>query len=186
MTTVPLIWSDRALSAIGRLAARPWSLFCVLLAVTALARPYAGITHDARLYSAQVLNQLDPAAYGDDIFFRYGSQDQFSVFSRFAAPVVGLLGVEPAFFLLYLVFNSLLILGLKRLVEALIDDRLVSTLALVFMMVVPLNFGGLNILHVHEPFLTSRLIANAVVLLALERTVRGSFLPALGLLILAT
>src|SRR5438874_1165283 len=100
MTTTPPTWSDRAFEAIGKLAAPPWSLLLVLLAVNALARPYAGITHDARLYSAQVLNQIDPTVYGDDIFFRYGSQDQFSIFSRFVAPVVRLLGLETAFFLL--------------------------------------------------------------------------------------
>src|SRR5258707_971776 len=120
MTTTPQTWSDRAFAAIGKLAAQPWSLLLVLLALNALARPYAGITYDARLYSVQVLNQIDPTSYGDDLFFRYGSQDQFSIFSRFAASFVGLFGLEPAFFLLYLVFNSLLILGLKRLVEALI------------------------------------------------------------------
>src|SRR5580704_13550837 len=100
MTTAPLTWSDRVCQAIGKLAAQPWSLLCVLLACNALARPYAGITHDARLYSAQVLNQLDPGTYGDDLFFRYGSQDQFSIFSQFAAPFVAILGLETAFFLL--------------------------------------------------------------------------------------
>src|SRR5437588_4257882 len=154
MATAPPTWSDRTLQALGNLAAQPWSLFCVLLAVNALARPYAGITHDAQLYSVQVLNQLDPGSYRDDLFFQYGSQDQFSVFSRFTAPFVRVVGLEPAFFLLYLVFNSLLILALQRLVEALVEDRFVSTLALVFMMVAPLTFGGLSSFHVQENFLT--------------------------------
>src|SRR4051794_25767600 len=114
MTTAPLPWSDRALQALYSLAARPLSFLLALLAINAVARPYAGITHDARLYSVQVLNLLDPTAYGDDLFFRYGSQDQFSIFSRVVAPGVDWLGLETTFFLLYLVFNSLLILGLKR------------------------------------------------------------------------
>src|SRR5438128_11066085 len=108
MASDALTWSQRAGQAISKLAARPVSLFLVLVAINALARPYGGIIHDARLYSAQVLHQLDPQTLGDDLFFRYGSQDQFSVFSRFAAPFVDLFGLEPAFFLLYLVFNSLL------------------------------------------------------------------------------
>ena len=77
----------------------------------------------------------------------------------------------------------LLILALKRLVEALIDDRLVSTFALAFMMVAPLPFGGLKTLHVHEPFLTSRLLANVFVLFGLERALRGRFFIALVLII---
>src|SRR5438270_7254260 len=108
MAIPPLTWSERAVDALRRLAAHPSCFFCLLLAVNAGARPYAGITHDARLYSIQVLNQLDPSAYSDDLFFRYGSQDQFSIFSRCAAPLVALLGLEPAFFLLYVVCNSLL------------------------------------------------------------------------------
>jgi hypothetical protein len=185
MTLVPLTWSDRAASAIKSLATKPWCLYFLLLATNALARPYAGITHDARLYSAQVLSQLEPGAFGDDLFFRYGSQDQFSIFSRFAAPFVHVLGAHAAFFLLYLVFNSLLILALKNLVEALIADRLVSTLALVFMMAATLNFGGLSSFHVQEIFLTARVLANALVAFGLERTLRGQFFLALGLIILA-
>ncbi len=173
------------MQAIAALAARPWSLCCVLLAVNALARPYAGITHDAQLYSVQVLNQLQPNVYADDLFFRYGSQDQFSLFSRCAAPLVALVGLQAAFFLLYLAFNSLLIVALQRLVEALIDDRLVSTLALVFMVVAPLTFGGLNSFDVHENFLTSRLMANALTLFGLERTLRRRFGSALLFLIFA-
>jgi hypothetical protein len=157
----------------------------VLLALNAMARPYAGITHDARLYSAQVLHQIDPQSFGDDLFFRYGSQDQFSIFSRVAAPLVQAIGLESAFFLLYLVFNSLLILACKRLVETLIEDRLVSTLALVYMVVAPLNFGGLDTLHVQESFVTSRLMANAFVLFGMERTIRQRYVAAFLLLALA-
>jgi hypothetical protein len=185
MTPLARTWWGQAAEALRSLAARPGSLFVLLLAVNAVARPYAGITHDARLYSAQVLNLLDPGAYGDDLFFRYGSQDQFSLFSPFAAPFVRGLGLELAFFLLYLTFNSVLILALKRLVEALIEDRLVSTLALVFMMAAPLVYGGLNSFHVQETFLTSRLLSNTFVLFGLERVVKGRFAIALGLMVLA-
>lgn len=185
MTTAPPSWSNRAVAALGMLAARPWSLFLALLALNAVARPYAGIIHDARLYAAQVLTQIDPASYGDDLFFRYGSQDQFSIFSRVTAPLVDWLGLEAGFFVLYLVFNSLLILGMKRLVEALLEDRLISTLALAFMVAAPLHFGGLKLFHVLEPFVTSRLIANAIIVFALERTVRRRHVSALVLLLLA-
>ena len=107
MTTTSPTWSDRVCQAIDRLAAQPSLLLCVLLALNALARPYAGIAHDARLYSAQVLHQLEPESYSDDLFFRYGSQDQFSIFSRVAAPIVNLLGLQAAFFAIYFLFNGL-------------------------------------------------------------------------------
>src|SRR5688572_28920250 len=98
-------WMDRAAQAIRMLAERPWSLFVMLLALNALARPYGQLVHDARLYGLQVLNQLENGAYADDLFLRYGSQDQFSIFSRFAAPLAGVLGLDLSFWLLYLIFN---------------------------------------------------------------------------------
>src|SRR5688572_6594290 len=126
MMPTPQTWTARASDALRAVAARPWSLFALLLVLNAAARPYLGIVHDARLYSAQVLNQLDAGCYADDLFFRYGSQDQFSLFSRLAAPLAGLLGVEMSFFVLYLVFNTLFLLALKRFIERLIDDRRLS------------------------------------------------------------
>ncbi len=159
----------------------------MLLALNAMARPYAGITHDARLYSAQVLHQIDPQSFGDDLFFRYGSQDQFSLFSRLAVPLVKIFGVEISFFLLYLVFNALFFLALQRLIESLVQDRVISfrLWPLIYMVVAPLNFGGLDTLHVQESFVTSRLMANAFVLFGMERTIRQRYVAAFLLLALA-
>lgn len=183
--TTPPTWLDRATDALRNLAARPWSLFLLLLALNALARPYAHFVHDARLYGVQVLNQLENGAFADDLFLRYGSQDQFSIFSRLAAPLAGLLGLELSFFLLYLVFNALLLLSIQRLVERLIDDRVISTLALIYLAVAPLSFGGHEIFKIHEPFLTPRILANALVLFGLERVLGRRYLTSLILIVLA-
>src|SRR3712207_278956 len=113
MTTPTQTWMGSATDALRRLAGRPGTFFLVLLALNALCRPYANIDHDTRLYSVQVLNQLNPDAYADDLFFRYGSQDQFSLFSPLMAPLVRLLGLEGAFLLVYLLANALLIWALK-------------------------------------------------------------------------
>src|SRR6266849_4127255 len=98
----PTDWIVKANEALARLADKPWALFVILLAVNTIARPYSGITHDTRLYSVQVLNHVEGGAYADDLFFRYGSQDEYSLFSRLAAPLVSALGVQTAFFVLYL------------------------------------------------------------------------------------
>ena len=120
-----------------RLAERPWTLFLLLLALNAIARPCSITAHDARLYSLQALNQAEHGAYADDVFLRFGSQDQFSLFSQHRRPVGRALGLRPAFFLLYLVFNTLFIVALFSLVRALIDDSLISTLALIFLVTAP-------------------------------------------------
>jgi hypothetical protein len=103
------VWIDRTAEALQALALRPQVLFLIALALNALAQPYAGIIHDARLYSLQTLNRLSEGAFADDLFLHYGSQDQYSLFSMVAAPLVSVLGLEWSFFLLYLTFNSFLL-----------------------------------------------------------------------------
>jgi hypothetical protein len=178
-------WLTSAADAIRRLADRPWTLFFLLLAFNAIARPCSSAAHDGRLYSLQALNQAG-GGYADDVFLRFGSQDQFSLFSRVVGPIVALVGVRPAFFALYLVFNALFIFGLFRLVRALIDDALIATLSLLFLVSAPLPYGGGDIFTVHEQFFTPRVIATALTLFALERTLRQRFGQALLFLIAGT
>ncbi len=182
MNTVPHPWLAKVSEALARLADRPWTFFALLVLLNALARPYAGFYQDARLYSGQVLNQVEHGAYADDLFFRYGSQDQFSAFSRVMAPIVACLGLQISFFLVYLAGNALFLLALFRLVRALIESRVVAVLALVYLVVTPLPFGGLSVFYVHESFLTPRLAANTLVLFALERVLWQRYRPALLLL----
>lgn len=171
--------------ALARLADRPGCLLALLLALNALARPYANLVHDARLYSVQVLNHLEHGAYNDDLFLRYGSQDQFSIFSCIVAPLVGLLGLRTAFFLLYLLCNTFFYFALIRLVRALVPDRAVGVAALLFVAVASLPFGGLNVFVVNESFLTPRILANSLVILALERILNDRYFAALGLIVAA-
>jgi hypothetical protein len=168
---------------IRRLADHPGTLFALLLALNAIARPCSVTAHDARLYSLQALNQVEHGAYADDVFLSYGSQDQFSLFSRIAGPIVAQLGIRLTFFLFYLVFNTLFLFALFRLVRALIDDPLFSTLALVYLVTAPLAYGSGDIFTVHEQFFTPRTAGSALTMFALERLLRGRFVTALGFLL---
>lgn len=170
----------RASESLTNLAGNPWALFAVLLAINALAQPYAGITHDSRLYSGQVLNRVENGAYADDLFFRYGSQDDYSLFSRLAAPVVQLLGIHTAFFMLFVLGKSLLIFGMLRIVNALVPNPFAATLALFYCMAVPINYGGHHVLFVQENFVTPRMFACGFVLLGLDALLRDR--PVMSLL----
>jgi hypothetical protein len=176
-------WLTRACDEIRRLADCPWTLFFILLAMNAIARPCSITAHDARLYSLQALNQAEDGAYAGDVFLHYGSQDQFTFFARVAGPMVATMGLRPAFFVLYLIFNTLFVFALFRLVRALIDDTLISTLALIFLVTAPLNYGGYDIFTVHEQFFTPRIIGTTLTLFALERMLRQHFTAALVLLV---
>src|SRR3954468_18365318 len=118
-------WGDRAGQLLRELADRPLVLLAVLLAINAVARPYGNIEHDTRLYSVQVLNHVEPGIYNDDLFFRYGSQDRFSIFSKLMAPLVKVLGLEPAFFLVYVVGNVIFFWSLILVVRRLCPDPVV-------------------------------------------------------------
>jgi hypothetical protein len=166
------------------LDARPWALFCLLFAANAVALPYQGIYHDAKIYGLLVLNRIYPNHFSDDLFFQYGSQDRYSLFSIVAAPIVSILGLKLGFFLLYVLSNGLLLLALQRFVRALVKDPLISTPALLLLAITQVPFAGLATFHVNEPFLTPRIEANALVLFALERLLAGRLLQT-GVLIVA-
>src|SRR5438105_2131527 len=80
----------------------PGGLSAAMLALNALFLPYRGLYHDAVLYGLQVLNRAEGGRFGGDLFLRYGSQDNYSIFSWVAAPLAAALGVPAAFLLLYL------------------------------------------------------------------------------------
>src|SRR6516165_8248279 len=176
-------WLTRASDEIRRLADRPWTLFFIVLAMNAIARPCSITAHDARLYSLQALNQAEEGAYSDDVFLRYGSQYQFTFFARVVGPMVAAMGLRLAFFVLYIALNTLFIFALFRLVRALIADTLISTLALIFLVTAPLNYGGYDIFTVHEQFFTPRIIGTTLTLFALERLLRQHFTAASVLLV---
>ncbi|MBI1832826.1 MAG: hypothetical protein HYR84_15405, partial [Planctomycetes bacterium] len=175
-------WLVSAAEAIRALADRPGTLFLLLLAMNAVARPCSATSHDARLYSLQAMNQAQDGVFADDVFLRYGSQDQFTLFAHVIGPLVGLVGVRPAFFGLYLVFNTLFIYSLFRLIRALVDDSLIATISLFYLVTAPLNYGGADIFTVHEQFFTPRLIGTTLTLFALERLLRHGFVSAFALL----
>src|ERR1043165_1047519 len=177
-------WLSKAADAIRRLAEHPWTLFALLLAMNAIGRPCSSSAHDGRLYSLQALNHAEHGAYTHDVFLQFGSQDQFSLFSHTAGPMVRVLGLRLTFFVLYLIFNTLFILALFRLVRALIDDAVVSTLALIFLVTASLPYGGHDIFMVHEQFFTPRIVGTAMTLFALERLLRQHYLVS-GLLLVA-
>ena len=53
-------WGDGLQSRLGRLAADPVTLVCLLLAADALAKPYRGLEHDSCLYAVQVMERIPP------------------------------------------------------------------------------------------------------------------------------
>jgi hypothetical protein len=182
---MPLTLPARWQTALESLTARPLVLVSALLLACALVHPYRGLFHDARLYAAQVTERVSPGSLSDDLFLRYGSQDRYTIFTPLVAPLVRQIGLEPAFFVVYLLSKALFFWALVRLVLVLIPDRLAALLALIYLAMAPLPFGGNEVFHLNEAFLTPRIAASALVLIALERALARRPGQAAGLLALA-
>jgi hypothetical protein len=182
MRPAPGDLSARLYASLDRLAARPLAVLGLLLLANALVLPYRGVSHDARLYGIQIVEKVSPGTFDQDLFLRYGSQDGYSIFTPLMVPLVRTLGLEAAFFLAYLVFKTLFLWALLRLVFLLVPDRVTALLALVALAMSPLSFGGNDVIRANESFLTPRIPGCALVLFALERTLSGRLLAAVLLL----
>ena len=144
-----------------------------MLALNAAVFPYQGRVHDATLYSFQTLNRVSGGHFSEDLFFKYGSQDRFSVFAPVVSPITAALGLEATFFLLYLVSVVLLYWACLRLSREILGPHAALALCGILLAVSPLWFGGLHIFRVNEAFLTPRLPACALSILAIEQVLKG-------------
>src|SRR5262245_45144561 len=117
MQTAAPATSPRWLTALEGLGARPGLLLAVALLANALLLPYQGRYPDARLYAAAVVERAAPGTFADDLYLRFGSQDRYSAFSLVMTPLVQLLGLEPAFFLVYLASKVLFFWGVVLLLQ---------------------------------------------------------------------
>ncbi len=61
-----------------------------------ISHPYEGLRHNAILYGAQALSHVEPEIFRRDLFFAWGSQDQFTVFGRLYSVVVAQTGLAHA------------------------------------------------------------------------------------------
>lgn len=149
------------------LSRRPRTLACLLIFLNSLLVPYLGIVHDAQIYSGLVLNRIDPEFLKSDLFFQFGSQDKYSIFSPLMAPLAVAIGLKPAFFLGYIVSVALFLTALTRFVTRLWPESPGAVIGLIFLATLPVAYGGYVPLHVLEPFLSARIPACALTLWAL-------------------
>lgn len=131
-----------------------------------ILHPYLGLVHDARLYTLQALSHLHPALYKNDIFLRFGSQDDYTLFSPIYAWVVNWIDVEPAAAAITFVGMVLFMVASWALARSLLPAPQAWT-ALLLLVMVPAYYGPARIFHYLEEFVTPRQLAEGLVLLAL-------------------
>jgi hypothetical protein len=138
------------------------SFFALLL----LLHPYRGLVHDSRLYSIQALNHLHPSLYGSDIFVKFGSQDDYTLFSPVFGAFINWLGLEPAAAMLTFTAMAAFLLAVWLLARRLLTP-LEAGMAMVLIIMVPPFYGPNRIFHFLEEFLTPRQFAASFTLLGL-------------------
>ncbi|MEJ2689267.1 MAG: hypothetical protein P8130_04830, partial [Deltaproteobacteria bacterium] len=136
----------------------------LLLLIDALANPYAGIVHDARLYAVQALSHLYPQRFARDLFFLHGSQDSFSLFSTIHAGIIAAFGLHYGSWLLYLASRLLLYGGILFSFRRLFRDNVLAFIACCLIAAGPAKY---IFFEVNEPFLTPRLAAMGLSLFSL-------------------
>ena len=139
-----------------------------LLTLWLLTRPYQGIYHDARLYTAQALSHLYPERFANDLFFLFGSQDAYSIFSPVYAVLIDWFGIDTGA-QLTAVFGQLVWLTGAALLARRLLPHPWHWLGLALVIVGNDYYGGLHIFAYGEPFVTPRPFAEGCVLLAVER-----------------
>ena len=170
----------KVLSASPSLAQRfAWS--ALVLSCFILARPYLGINNDAIQYTAQALARLNPEIYRNDIYFRWGSQDQYTVFSPLFAFMVGHLGIGAAHLAVVIASLVAFLAASFALVRTLLPEGL-RAFAMVLIALSAGHYGPLRMFRMAEAFVSPRPIAEAGTLLALLLLYRGRRFAALALL----
>jgi hypothetical protein len=140
---------------------------------------YQGFAGDAQIYAFQALARIH-TALSTDLYLQYSSQDRFTIFSPFYAWFISWLGLDNAACLLTLFFTAVLFIGAWNLAAA-ITNRSAAWLAVAFLIIVSGDYGASGVFRLSEQYLTARLAAEALIIVAFACHMRG--LQGLALLI---
>jgi len=165
---------DKAIQAFG------WT--ALVIAAFVFAHPYDGIIHDNVLYLAQALLRLYPEIYGGDVYFQWGSQDRYTLFSPIYAWLIVHLGVNGATISLLALSHALFLAGSYALVRVLIPTGL-RGYAMLFIVSSIGVYGGRLLFRMVESFVTPRGFVEAATLFAIVLLMSGRRGWAIGLLV---
>ncbi|WP_179401350.1 hypothetical protein [Burkholderia guangdongensis] len=150
-----------------------------------LTRPYFGIYHDSRLYIVQGLAHLHPEAYADDLYFKYGSQDSFSIVGILLAHGLAHFSPETVNLSLTVMGEAFWLIAAWRFATAIYLPGREKLLALAALFILPPDYAAANVFHYGEPFFTPRLYAEAMTMIALAAFLSGRWLISAAWALLA-
>lgn len=154
-----------------------------------LNHPYQGLWHDARVYGLIAAHWIYPEALANDLFFRFGSQGSFTLFTPIYGELVRALGLDIAARLVALSGGALWVVALFALARAMLGDTLAGRFAVLFGVMLSLSYSpNASVFVLNENFATARVWAMpcgllAVALLAAGRTWWAGVLALLSCLL---
>ena len=156
---------DPAKSALTCARQNLWLIVLVALcgATWTLRHGYVGLRHDAILYSLQGLARLYPAL-ANDVFLRFGSQDQYTLFGAVYAYAIQWIGLEPAAAILTFASHVALIFCAVLLLRQLTPNPTLVSLGAVVLIAIDGTYGSKQVFAVIEGFVTPRMPAEVLVL----------------------
>jgi hypothetical protein len=155
-----------------------------LAAVWSVTGRYWGMQHDAQFYVAQALGKSADSALRGDLFLRFNSQDDFTLFPYLCAVVIDALGIDYAAALVTFLLLIGWIVAAWHLGRALTSERL-AWLGTGLLVAIPGWYGAGMVFRTAEPFLSARPAAEVAALCALIALVRDRRVLAVGCLLLA-
>jgi hypothetical protein len=169
-----------------------WRLLfaCVVLLVLWLAtRPYVGVTHDFRLYLVWALGRLNPGRLDDDLYLRFGSQDNFSIYSYLLLRIVSTVGIQRADLYLTIIGGILWMSGATILARAIFPTFLYRVAALVGVLLLPAEYSGgypgILPFQYAEPFPSPRVFVEALILISIAWSLSAAWWRVTALLTVA-
>lgn len=154
------------------------------LAAWMLLHPFAGVTHDAVLYSLFALARLHPDTLTADVFLRLGSQDSFSLFTPIYATAMRWFGMEHAARILLALCQAALLGGVWGLARRFMPP-LDATLSVALLLALPSEYGMGDTFHFLDDCITARIPAEALVVGAVLAAVTRRYAVAAGCAIAA-
>ncbi len=152
-------------------------LVLLIVAIWMLQRPFADITHDSVLYSLLALSRIHPQSLSHDVFVRFGSQGEYTLFSPIFAEAIRWLGLSPAAACLTFLFQAALLVCAYVFARRHMSASL-ALLGVGLLVALQTDYGSSNVFHCLEDFLTPRLPAEALVLAGLAAVMTSRFAVA--------
>jgi len=177
-------------------ARSPWSVLerqtsalfaCVTLAASyvliwTIRKYYGGLDDDAQLYAFQAIARLNPGLATTDLFLKFGSQDNYTIFTGVFAWFIKHLGLASAAALLTIISHAWSAIATWFIANHL-TSRKYAWLITGIVLVVPGEYGAFGVFQYSETFFTARLPAEALTLTAIALALASRF--GLALLVAA-